>query len=302
MAAESVASSSGLQAAASATSLFGLPTGAPAASDHVRSLRKAADQGTISGAPSRKNLRVAAADDGEEQDMEEDGNGGVPGVHFPAARPAGEAVAASGGTNGSLKEMCGLTAQMALQANYAAQTARSCCTDLLLMKRASRAVVACKAATKQYSETVTKLSATAKAAYHPPFVVVWEALVQVCLAIAGEKAMVEHVAAITGLVTTIGGFATPATKMEFLFEVIKCCRVSPAFNKEDAKLEVCVKSAGDPASLSCYQAWKAMKQVLVTEGAIAKAGMAPKSNVERKLGRMMAKMGVGNKPRTPGEW
>ena len=205
---------------------------------------------------------------------------------------------------GSYHLLMKLSAQMALSAHHSAQIARAISVDVHLMKRSDQAITRAKGATKAYHDRVADLSKEEKASQDPPHLVAWDSLVMSTLEAATEAGMADAAAAIQLHIDDVTKMSMPV-RSTFLLEHVRFCRVAPAFEKETAKLECAVRYCPGEEETNVYKAWQAMKKVLRGPmKAKPKPGMAPKTNIERRLTRLMTKMGIikMDRNRNGGDW
>ena len=204
----------------------------------------------------------------------------------------------------SFKTLCRLSAQMAMSAHHVAQVAKVVGVDVHLTKRSSPVITNMKAATKAYSQYVEKLPQGEKGKADPPHIGAWDALVQTCRKAAEEAGMEKDLKLIDRHLAEVQGMGTAEEKKTFLTEQIRYCRIAPAYAKGDAKLEVAVRYIPGEMESHTSEAWAAMKRVM--RGPLkcqAKAGVAPRSNIERRMTRLMTKMGIyKNQNRSEGGW
>ena len=197
------------------------------------------------------------------------------------------------------------TAKLALSAHQAAQVARSIGVDVLLIRRAMEPVSAMKKSTKAYHEFALTVPKEKKSALDPPYIGAFDALLQCCVEAATKSGKFPNeLKQIDKFVQSC--LSRPEEERRpYMLQSVRYCRVVPAFNKSDAKLEVAVKVSHDADPLMfgvAAGAWDAMRLIIIREfGAQQKSRVAPRTNIERKIITTLKKLGHFQ-DRNGGDW
>ena len=82
-------------------------------------------------------------------------------------------------------------------------------------------------------------------------------------------------------------------KAMWLADVVRYCRCQPAFKKGSVKLEVAVRYSPGVKEGHILEAWHAIRHVIRAEKlGQQKPGVAPRSGTERRLVKLMTRMGI----------
>eukprot|EP00929_Paragymnodinium_shiwhaense_P026572 TRINITY_DN15788_c0_g1_i2.p2 TRINITY_DN15788_c0_g1~~TRINITY_DN15788_c0_g1_i2.p2 ORF type:complete len:251 (+),score=58.11 TRINITY_DN15788_c0_g1_i2:56-754(+) len=212
---------------------------------------------------------------------EEKGNGKGKGTGAGSRNGAAAGRPASGTGSGSSDRRPGeieLLAQGVLSMAVQVRALNAVNMDLLLMSAKSKVIEQAQAAGKQYAEAARLARGDDKAKLGSPHLYVWQA-------IAIEKNIGELREALADLKDCVNS-AEPSERARVLGEMVRHARVTKTFKKETCKLEVACR----PGSRA-DQCWRLMVAAMIThEKADWRHGMAPRSNMERQLQRIVQRV------------
>ena len=202
-------------------------------------------------------------------------------------------------SSSNLKDLLVFTAQLALSAKNTAEIAKAVGVDHLAMKRTAPLVEAVKAVNKSYNEEAQALPKEKKGDMPPPHIGRFMAMVENVIATSPAADTSEEAAALLKTILAFHAkvltFTTMEEQQSYVGQSIRVCRAGPAFKSDMAKVEVAARfQPGLDPDRQCLSVpcWEAMQQLLRRhQGAQAKMGVAPKSNMERKVQAILVKMG-----------
>eukprot|EP00929_Paragymnodinium_shiwhaense_P042676 TRINITY_DN22046_c0_g2_i1.p2 TRINITY_DN22046_c0_g2~~TRINITY_DN22046_c0_g2_i1.p2 ORF type:complete len:241 (-),score=54.30 TRINITY_DN22046_c0_g2_i1:277-999(-) len=166
-------------------------------------------------------------------------------------------------------------------------TVKAVVTEVLIFPADSPVAVATKKATSEYHAALKGMAAKDKAARGPPYVQVWQAILEAVITFADQHMEAKEMTKpIIDFVNVVKGFSTEQQKLSYITEVVRQCRVSQCHDKKKVKMEVSVKEGPtletdhNPAP----PCWLAVQRIMTKYmDAERKMGRAPRGTLERQL-------------------
>ena len=194
--------------------------------------------------------------------------------------------------NPSLKKLLVAVAQLGLHTSLETKIVKSISVDVLRISRKLGLLDACKSRTKEYHTFLRDLPQNERESQMPPYTIVWCQMVETVLAAMattataddGVKVPMQVLSDYTTKVKALQGHH----RYEFLVGQVNFCRVRQVFSKEHANIETSVTPDTEAAGI-----WHHIVQYLCQyTGARRLDGIAPKTNLERRIEQMLRRLGV----------
>jgi hypothetical protein len=190
----------------------------------------------------------------------------------------------------SYKQLIIHVSKLALAEAYSGRVLRAVCLDVTLVPRTLAVVDASKQATRNFATNMQGASAEKRSSAPPPHTLVWDQYITF-MEVEGAKVDTEESRemreALSGYKEELKPFLKDANTLAMkIVEHVRHIRFAKCFKKETVRLEVGI---GDGSPALAF--WKSSRKFLTKQlGGEAKHGIAPRTNLERKVQDELDKM------------